>query len=198
MDAADAMFRTGWPSCKSNFRVRWNRMSRASSLAVPLSSRRSLSEVTVVVTTMKILIPMLAIAMMAGPIYSQNWEAIVKNKRTNPLLAILSGFSRRVSHGNDGAFLLQNIQRGPSYPGSQTQEVLQESHQNDTVHQNVMQGPSVNYGGNGIKPLQSQQVHQQASGKYVVQNVVQGPSIHIPKFELPDIHINHHNKNCDA
>ncbi|XP_069983255.1 uncharacterized protein [Penaeus vannamei] len=144
--------------------------------------------------TMKILIAMMATAMLAGPIYSQNWEVIMKNKRTNPLLAVLSGFSRRVASSNKGPFLFQNIQ---GFGGPQTQDVLQESHNKDTVEQNVMQSPSLRTGGYGAKALQSQTVHQQASGHYVVQNVVQGPSIHIPNFKLPDVHINHAKKCSD-
>ncbi|XP_063588786.1 uncharacterized protein LOC134765931 [Penaeus indicus] len=140
---------------------------------------------------MKILIAILATAMLAGPIYSQNWEAIMKHKRQNPLLAILGGFSRRMAKGNNGAFLFQNIHHGG---GPNIQDVLQESSNNDTVHQEVMQNPSLYTGGNGAKALQSQRVHQQATGHYVVQNVVQGPSIHIPNFKLPDIHVNH--KKC--
>ncbi|ROT76728.1 hypothetical protein C7M84_004685 [Penaeus vannamei] len=63
--------------------------------------------------TMKILIAMMATAMLAGPIYSQNWEVIMKNKRTNPLLAVLSGFSRRVASSNKGPFLRKMYCKSP-------------------------------------------------------------------------------------
>ncbi|XP_037788626.1 uncharacterized protein LOC119584197 isoform X2 [Penaeus monodon] len=142
---------------------------------------------------MKTLIAILATAMLAGPIYSQNWEVIMKHKRVNPLLAVLSGFSRRMAISKNGDFLFQNIQHGG---GPQTQDVLQESSNNDTVHQEVMQNPSLHIGRNGAKSLQSQQVHQHATGHYVVQNVVQGPSIHIPNFKLPDVHVNTHHSKC--
>ncbi|XP_063588785.1 uncharacterized protein LOC134765930 [Penaeus indicus] len=141
---------------------------------------------------MKVLAATFLLAMLAGPVYSGDWDSFFANR---PLSNYFRNLQNSIENNENSHFLYQSVNQGPHSSfgrgSAQTQDVLQQGHGDVTV-QNVIQGPSFHYGDKKpTKPLQTQAVHQQGKGLVVVQNVIQGPSVHVPKFELPDFKKNH-------